>query len=299
MYINNIRKNLINSKKINLLDYSNSSDFYGLWVSSKIFFPFLLLIFGLNLSHNIFINIILSFLVGVYAYKFSFIMHDCAHNSLFKSKKLCERLGHFIGLIVATEYNSYRKVHLLHHINLGNKKLDNDYDEYTFKEKFVHLIKPLLFLRVFNFLKKNNRLVERDERNYSNQVKWIIQFAAIQFIIISIISNLGTSIYKIFFYYIALSTVSLFLGRLRTTAEHGRSIKSEDKDKEFTKTHYPNFVDRLFLYDANFNYHLEHHLFPQMSSFHYPKVFKKIKNEIHDDKTLGNGMLATIFNLKN
>lgn len=299
MYINNIRKNLINSKKINLLDYSNSSDLYGLWVSSKIFFPFLLLIFGLNLSHNIFINIILSFLVGVYAYKFSFIMHDCAHNSLFKSKKLCERLGHFIGLIVATEYNSYRKVHLLHHINLGNKKLDNDYDEYTFKEKFVHLIKPLLFLRVFNFLKKNNRLVERDERNYSNQVKWIIQFAAIQFIIISIISNFGSSIYKIFFYYIALSTVSLFLGRLRTTAEHGRSIKSEDKDKEFTKTHYPNFVDRLFLYDANFNYHLEHHLFPQMSSFHYPKVFKKIKNEIHDDKTLGNGMLATIFNLKN
>ena len=96
-----------------------------------------------------------------------------------------------------------------------------------------------------------------------------------------------------------MSTVSLFLGRLRTTAEHGRSFKSEDKEKEFTKTHYPTFVDRLFLYDANFNYHLEHHLFPQMPSFYYSKVFKKIKNENHDYKSLGNGMLATIFNLKN
>ena len=253
----------------------------------------------MNLSNDIFINIFLSLLIGVYAYKLSFIIHDCAHNSLFKNKKLCERFGHFIGLIVATEYNTYRKVHLLHHINLGNKKLDNDYDEYTFKEKFAHIIKPLLFFRVFNFLKKNNRLVKRDKRNYSDQIKWIIQFLIVQLLIISIISNFGSSIYKFFIYYISLSTVSLFLGRLRTTAEHGRSFKSEDKEKEFTKTHYPTFVDRLFLYDANFNYHLEHHLFPQMPSFYYSKVFKKIKNEIHDYKSLGNGMLATIFNLKN
>ncbi len=298
MNITNKRTKLLSLGTINLSDYSLKSDIYGLWICLKIFLPYTFLLFGLYISKHIFFSILISIAISIYAYKFSFIMHDCAHNSLFNSKNFCSILGNFVGLIIGSEFKSYKKTHLQHHINLGNIELDKDFDEYTFKEKIQHLIKPLFFLRILQMLKKNNMLDKDNQVQFIDKFKWILQFALIQFFIVAVISNFGQAFGKVIIYYLCLSTVSLFLGRLRTTAEHGRSINFGSDKKELTRTHHPNLIDKLLLYDANFNYHLEHHLFPQISSFQYPKIFKKLKNEIHDDNTLGASMFSTIFNLK-
>lgn len=295
MNIKSIRSEIINRKLVNLSD-KNPNNVYGVYICIKIFLPYLIFLNLFNIFENIFLVFIISIFSAIYAYKFSFIMHDCAHSSLFRSKKICYVVGYFFSLIVATNFNTYRISHMNHHSSLGDKKLDNDYNEYTFKEKFIHLIEPLLFLRIFNFLKVNNRL----NVNIKNKSKliWLMFFLITQLIICIIVSDFGSKAENVIIYYLSLASIGLFLGRLRTTAEHGKFFNENAENLEFTKSHYPNFLDRFFFYEANFNFHLEHHLFPNISSFYYYKIFDRIKSEIHNAKTLGSSMVKTIFNLK-
>jgi len=296
MDIKSTRSQIINSKLVNLSD-KNPNNIYGFFICIKIFLPYFFFLNLFNFLENIFLIFLISIFSAIYAYKFSFILHDCAHSTLFRSKKICHMVGYFFGLIVATNFNTYRISHMNHHSNLGDKNLDNDYYEYSFKEKFIHLIEPLLFLRVFNFLKTNNRLDVNIKRK--SKLIWLVLFLITQLIIFIIVSGLGSRIDNIIIYYLSLASVSLFLGRLRTTAEHGKAFNDISENKEFTKSHYPNFLDKFFFYDANFNFHLEHHLFPYISSFYYYKIFNKIKSQVHNQNTLGKSMLNTIFNLKN
>ena len=94
-------------------------------------------------------------------------------------------------------------------------------------------------------------------------------------------------------YFIIFSTIPLFLGRLRTSAEHGIRNIVKYQNNSITKSHYPSFLDKLFLYDANFNYHLEHHLFPDIPSCNNEIVFKYTKT-IHSNETLGKNMFDSL-----
>jgi fatty acid desaturase len=38
------------------------------------------------------------------------------------------------------------------------------------------------------------------------------------------------------------------------------------------RSHQPNWLDRVLLYDVNFNCHAEHHAHPQVPSCHLPSV---------------------------
>jgi fatty acid desaturase len=75
------------------------------------------------------------------------------------------------------------------------------------------------------------------------------------------------------FYYLGLSTTSLFLSRLRTLAEH-QQVPPVDND--FSRSHKWNLFDWLFLYDANFNLHFEHHLYPNLQT----SELKQVRNAL-------------------
>ncbi|MCX6247167.1 MAG: fatty acid desaturase [Bacteroidetes bacterium] len=51
------------------------------------------------------------------------IYHDCGHGSYFKSRKLRDAMGIFIGILTFTPYFSWSHNHLVHHETAGN--LDN------------------------------------------------------------------------------------------------------------------------------------------------------------------------------
>lgn len=43
-------------------------------------------------------------------------------------------------------------------------------------------------------------------------------------------------------------------------------------DEKFVRSHKTNLFDRMFFYTLNFNYHVEHHLYPQLPCCHLPKL---------------------------
>ena len=95
--------------------------------------------------------------VGIYAYKISFIIHDCCHLSLFSSKKINFFFKNFCGALVATDFHDYRISHYFHHYKIFQKgdptNLDLpkkvNIDRYSYLK---YLISPLFLFRVFRFL---------------------------------------------------------------------------------------------------------------------------------------------------
>jgi hypothetical protein len=96
----------------------------------------------------------------------------------------------------------------------------------------------------------------------------------------------------VFLYPLAAVTVSLFLVRIRTCAEHMRPNSISEKD--FARSHKPNRFDCFFFYDANFNYHFEHHIVPHLPAHSLPNCSKAFETQIHDCDTMGQSMLRTI-----
>ena len=48
------------------------------------------------------------------------IFHDCGHGSFFKSQKVSDYLGSFLGMLVMTPYLQWRHEHAVHHACAGN-----------------------------------------------------------------------------------------------------------------------------------------------------------------------------------
>ena len=64
------------------------------------------------------------------------IQHDCGHGSFFRSRKARDTVGFWIGVILLTPYEYWRKTHAYHHAHSGNLSFRGfgDIDTFTVKE---------------------------------------------------------------------------------------------------------------------------------------------------------------------
>tara|TARA_Y100000385_G_C12997933_1_gene595787 strand:+ start:39 stop:752 length:714 start_codon:yes stop_codon:yes gene_type:complete len=228
----------------------------------------------------------------------SFILHDCAHNSLFENQILNNFFANFTSTLLMINFLKYKIDHLKHHKFLGDEDLDVDFSEYIMTNNVIfHLVGPFFGSRILRFIKKNGVEKQMIKKN-TFKIKSILMIILFQLIICIFISSFGKNLENIFFYYGFLATVTLGLSRLRAVAEHGQFIHKKKKHtvEHITVTHKKNFLENIFLYSFNFNFHFEHHLFPNIQSRHYPDINKKILN-LHSDKTFKKSMFLTLFKL--
>ena len=283
------------------------SNWYGLAITLKIllpFFSFIVLTPVLVKNWGYGVLFPLWVVLGVYGYKISFIIHDCVHNALFYNKKINYLIGYFCGLLTISNYPVFSKHHLNHH-SYNNTLKDPDYlesfrfnDEKISRKRLWYLLKPLIGGRILeyflyyspNYNKKSSGICLSKKDFFL----WVIGVLFLQLLIATFISDFWRSPYLIFLYPFSGATISLFLGRCRFISEHGQ-FSNEQRD--FSRSHLPAFFDKLVLYDAYFNYHLEHHLFPHMPSCHLPKLYNKCYQLIHSEKTLGDCMTKTLISL--
>jgi fatty acid desaturase len=64
--------------------------------------------------------------------------------------------------------------------------------------------------------------------------------------------------------FVSAATFGLFFSQLRGIAEHAAEAGGAMAGN--VRSHAPHWLDRLLLYDLNFNYHREHHLYPHLPS---------------------------------
>jgi fatty acid desaturase len=84
------------------------------------------------------------------------------------------------------------------------------------------------------------------------------------------------------------STFALFVSQLRGIAEH--VARDASADARNVRSHASHWLDRIVLYDVNFNYHAEHHLHPEYPSCHLPAV----QRALYPSRSVAPSMFCTI-----
>ena len=92
----------------------------------------------------------------------------------------------------------------------------------------------------------------------------IFALAAIQLAILAIVTGGGAHLGLAALPFTSAATFGLFFSQLRGIAEHAAG--GDDAEAAKVRSHAPHWLDRVLLYDLNFNYHKEHHLYPHYSS---------------------------------
>lgn len=83
--------------------------FFATWVA---------MYFSLSVSYLL--TLPLAFLAALFMMRIFIIQHDCGHNSFFKSTRLNNTIGTFLGILTMTPYHSWRSSHAKHHASSGD-----------------------------------------------------------------------------------------------------------------------------------------------------------------------------------
>ena len=155
MSYNLAKKNILNNSNIKIENYKKNN-FYGLINSFLLFFLYFFLLFLVFIDINFLTSFLLIFFMSITVYKMGFILHDCAHNSLFESQILNDFFAKFTSTLLMINFLKYKIDHLKHHKFLGDENLDIDFSEYIITNNILfHLVGPFFGSRILSFSKKN------------------------------------------------------------------------------------------------------------------------------------------------
>jgi fatty acid desaturase len=274
------------------------SDRYGWFLTARSTVPFLaVLVLIPLLDNNLFMWIFAGVMCGWSAYRIQFVLHDTCHMSLFSSRKTNDLVGISTGLLIGNYFKRYRAIHFLHHKYNGlieDPQLP-DYlsDRQMNKKAFLKFIfEPLWGMRLIPYLRRD--LIEADivkAKIPSPTKSWYFFLFILQIAIVFYATSGLTRPMFFLSIYGGMATFSLFLARLRTLAEH-QQVDSSYSD--FSRTHKRNWFDTLMLQDANFCYHLEHHLYPSVQSRHLPDLLSELTEDLHTVDSRGTSMFRTL-----
>jgi len=275
------------------------SNYYGWALTARTTLPFLFAVVGVGFFvPDTFLGLSISiFILGWSAYRIQFVLHDTCHMSLFSSRKLNDIVGNVVGTLIGVYFPRYRAIHFLHHKYNGlleDPQLP-DYlsDQKISKAQYIKfLMEPLWGARLVPYLKRDlleARIVKA--KIPSAPLGWYSLLALVQIGILFVLTDGFKKWPFIICMYVGFGTISLFLARLRALAEH-QQVGSQYTD--FSRSHPRNWFDTALLQDANFCYHLEHHLYPSVQSRHLPELLSELTSELHTAESMGSSMLKTL-----
>jgi uncharacterized protein YbjT (DUF2867 family)/fatty acid desaturase len=243
-----------------------TDDGYGWSAVARNVLPFTLLLAAAPLLHAISPAApwLLAPLIGLFAYRITIVMHDCIHRSLFAGAPLNERVGTLLGGVTGIDFSSFARQHLLHHRLYGRSGDPQGFHYLGLKRAtraaFAwHLFRPLLGCNVRYALAESllrpRNIVAAARRGDLPGI------AAIQLALLAIVTGAGAYPWLALLPFASAATFGLFFSQLRGIAEHGADHGVAEAGN--VRSHAPHWLDRVLLYDLNFNYHAEHHLHPE------------------------------------
>ena len=224
----------------------------------------------------------------------SIIMHDTGHFALFKSKRLNNFIGKWLGAYpVLSDLSAYRPYHNQHHIHTGTdddpdlllttgyparlismcRKFFRDLSGLTGIKSQIAFTMMQLGILKYNLGKKvewvdaSNRTLKtilyKGLTNLSGPI-------AANLIIFTVLWAIGYPWLYLLWIIPLFTSYQLFL-RIRSMAEHSMVIQSGDPHTN-TRTTYANPLERLFFAPHYVNYHAEHHLMMGVPPYNLPKM---------------------------
>lgn len=167
-----------------------------------------------------------------------------------------------------------------HHRFFGDPQKDPDYDHYIksglFKNEskayfiFKNLLLPFFGTKTISFI-----IYLVKNRLYNNKIKNKAELYIIVFFWLSILSLfywLGLLFYLMLFWFIPLFFIFPIIGWFIEMAEHYPIIAISTKELNMTWNRFSHPIERFFLSIHNENYHLTHHIRPDIPYWNIEKA---------------------------
>ena len=285
------------------------------------YFIFMLVyLFGIysvaNLPLFLPIKIVVSIFMGISLASLTFFMHDLMHGAVIESKRITHFIGLSIGLLNFFPPLFWQRIHNFHHARAGN--VDDPDRIYIWTEKPKNVFEKFIYnLRVsrdsyntflsligmslgffwyfstmlYALLQRKTSFKETSQYQGINKLfkvkDTLIVFGEL-LLILSFQGFLFAVIAKYnFLTYFLISFLPVLIAHFTTmlyihTNHFLSPLTMAVDDPLINSLSLKNswLVDKMF---SNFSHHVEHHLFPAMSSSHYPKV-RKLLLDLYPDR---------------
>ena len=253
---------------------------------------------------NFLTGVIAVMLIGSRQLGLAILMHEAAHNALFKSRSLNEFIGEWLcARPILAELGSYRHYHLTHH-RFTQTQRDPDLElsskfptsRASLKRKFLRDltgrtgIKQLSAQILMSFrLAGDDDAIEAATLDAAQAFKARELWKSLPvFLAVTVVMGLaGQWWYGLVFWMLPYLTWFQLVLRIRNIAEHGATETSENPLRN-VRTTLAGPLARAFVAPYWVNYHLEHHLVMHMPCWQLPKLHRLLKA-----KGLGNEMRIT------
>jgi len=202
---------------------------------------------------------------------FVLLMHDGMHSSLFPNHRWNRIASVLLGSTFFMSYSAYRVMHTRHHRFLGDSRDPDDYQNYLPRPRallwslhFMRLsVAPVLYLALIPLLAlKHGGSQERRQI----LAEYLFMLAAY-----SMLGRVVPGPLLLVAWLVPLLIVAT-LTAIRGFTQHGITDASDPYIASRTILPHP-LVGFFLLHE---NYHLEHHLFPEVPSYHLPRLHRLI-----------------------
>ena len=230
--------------------------------------------------------------VGSRQFALAVLMHEAAHNLLFKNKRINDFVSQwFCAYPIFSDTTPYRPYHLAHH-RFTETSQDPDLvlsspfpiTKVSFARKVFRDITGLTGLRRYSiaFSSIFKTQGESNLERYSLILKKLRGFFITNFIIFIFLTLfLHWSIFLLLWWVPAFTYYSLIV-RIRNIAEH--AVTPGENDFNNTRTTKASLLVRYLMVPHHVNYHLEHHLFTRCPWYNLPKAHEMLKENGFSDK---------------
>jgi beta-carotene hydroxylase len=215
-------------------------------------------------------------IVGLAMYRLTMIMHDCLHGTLFTSAKVNRAVGITAGALSGIEFHAFARLHRRHHAIVGQPD-DPQGPDYllpqsaTLSQIVGHLLNPLLGCNLYKLQQVFRQL---DDARPARYWRYLATVVVAQMLAAAMVSRGFTDWWLALLPVAGAATFGLFFAQLRGFVEH---VAMPGVDAPgFVRSHRPNWIDRVFLYDLNFNLHREHHQYPTVPSCRLPELQRRL-----------------------
>lgn len=201
------------------------------------------------------------------------IVHDCAHHALFRTRRLNERVGHWLaGVPMNTSLAKYRTYHLKHHRFAGTP----DDPDIVFVKSYP-VERGSLRRKFARDL--TGRTGIRDLRQSLARFSWREQGAWLAFhaLLLGALTLAG-GWWAYALWWVAYLFVYPAIVRLRQIGEHGVASDRADADPRMnTSTTLARWWERLFIAPNHVHYHLEHHMAASVPPYRLAAMHRLLK----------------------
>jgi fatty acid desaturase len=234
------------------------------------------------------------FLIGSRQLGMAVVMHEAAHRTLFKNRRLNDWVGNWLAAYpVWAEVEPYRRYHLVHHKRTGT---DEDPDlglaapfpitGSSFRRKVWRDLSGQtgwkqakgVFLRDVGWSRRRNQRTLGMNEGTQPDVGWhkLVPVATTNASLLGILLLAGRpELYLL--WVVAWLTTYRLVTRIRSIAEHGMIPDRFDALRN-TRTTEASWWERLLIAPNRVNFHLEHHLLMAVPHHNLPRLHRLLRD---------------------